>query len=207
MIRPMSVAVRIATSADVSALASAFARAYADDPLVAWFVPKKAGRVHRLERLFRVELGGFIRYRLREVLIDAERTGGAAWAAPGTCKLPTLKMIRELPGVVRAIGLTGSRRSARAYNFLQALHPIEPHWFLEGIATHPEAQRQGVATALMAPILERCDREGTAAYLETQNPGNVSFYERRGFLVSDEVDVPGGGPHMWLMKRAPGGLR
>jgi GNAT superfamily N-acetyltransferase len=97
------------------------------------------------------------------------------------------------------------RRSARAYNFLQSHHPAEPHWFLESVATDPDAQGKGVATALLAPITERCDREGTVAYLETQNSRNVSFYEHRGFVVTGEVDIPGGGPRIWLMKRAPAG--
>jgi len=41
------------------------------------------------------------------------------------------------------------------------------------------------------------------AYLTTQNPDNVPFYARHGFAVTDEVDIPGDGPHMWLMWRVP----
>ena len=54
---------------------------------------------------------------------------------------------------------------------------------------------------LLKPVLDLCDRHGVAAYLETQNPVNVPFYERRGFVVSNEVEIPGGGPRMWLMRR------
>ena len=199
----MATDVRLATMTDVPALARAFARAYVDDPLIAWVVPEPAGRARRLERFFRAELGAMIRYRLREVLTTDERSAAAAWAAPGTCRIPAAKMIPGIPGGLRAIGVAGMRRSARAYNFLQAHHPAETHWFLEGVATDPEAQGKGLATALIAPISERCDRDGVIAYLETQNPTNVSFYEHRGFVVTGEVDIPDGGPHMWLMHRPP----
>ena len=32
---------------------------------------------------------------------------------------------------------------------------------------------------------------------------DVPYYARHGFEVTGELDLPGGGPHMWLMWRAP----
>lgn len=170
---------------------------------MAWFVPEPARRVERLERFFTAGLGRMIRKRMREVYTTDDVVGAAAWAWPGACKLPIRQMIPGVPAVVRSVGVGGMRRSARAYAFLQARHPAEPHWFLESLATDPAAQGRGVASSLMRPILEKCDRDGLTAYLETQNPANVSFYERRGFAVTNETTIPGGGPHMWLMQRRP----
>jgi hypothetical protein len=31
----------------------------------------------------------------------------------------------------------------------------------------------------------------------------VPFYERHGFQVVGQLDVPGGGPHLWLMWHDP----
>lgn len=198
-------AVRLAAPADVPALARVFARAYEADPLMKWFVPEGTQRIRRLERFFDAGLERMIRHRLREVYTTEDVVGAAAWAAPGSCRLPVTKMIPGVPAIIRSVGVTGMRRSARAYSFLQGRHPREPHWFLESIATDPDAQGKGAATSLMRPILAICDRRGLIAYLETQNPTNVPFYERRGFVVTDEVDIAAGGPHMWLMQRRPGG--
>ena len=55
----------------------------------------------------------------------------------------------------------------------------------------------------MQPVLERCDAEGTPAYLETDTERNVQLYERHGFEVTEEFDLPGGGPPVWLMWRPP----
>ena len=69
--------------------------------------------------------------------------------------------------------------------------------------TDPPAQGRGIGSALLAPGLELCDRDGLPAYLESSKERNVAFYSRFGFRVTDEVQMPGGGPKVWLMWRDP----
>ncbi|HUS82811.1 MAG TPA: hypothetical protein VM013_06110 [Dehalococcoidia bacterium] len=47
--------------------------------------------------------------------------------------------------------------------------------------------------------------ESKACCLDTVQPANVPFYEKRGFEVFSEGDVGGSGPHYWRMKRQPRG--
>jgi hypothetical protein len=42
-----------------------------------------------------------------------------------------------------------------------------------------------------------------AGALSTGTRRNVDIYGRSGFRVVDEADAPGGGPHIWLMRRDP----
>ena len=79
----------------------------------------------------------------------------------------------------------------------------EPHWYLAIVAVAPAEQGKGLGAKVLAPMLERCDAEGLPAALDTSAPGNVGFYERLGFVVHGEADVPGGGPHLWFMRRDP----
>ena len=51
-------------------------------------------------------------------------------------------------------------------------------------------------------MLERCDREGVGAYLESSKERNVAFYGRHGFRVTGETRFPRG-PRLWLMWRDP----
>ena len=78
----------------------------------------------------------------------------------------------------------------------------EPHWYLAILGTDPPHQGKGVGGALLAPVLTRCDTEGTGAYLESSKPDNVPYYERFGFRVSGQIDMPDG-PTMWPMWRDP----
>jgi hypothetical protein len=45
--------------------------------------------------------------------------------------------------------------------------------------------------------------DGLPCYLETEKQINVPFYNRHGFDVVVEIDLPKGGPHIWTMKREP----
>ena len=60
-------------------------------------------------------------------------------------------------------------------------HPAEPHWYLPLIGVDPAYQGKGYGGALMKHALEQCDRDHSAAYLESTNPRNVSLYQRHGF--------------------------
>ena len=81
-------------------------------------------------------------------------------------------------------------------------HLREPHYYLAALGTDPSHQRKGIGSALIQPVLDRCDRESLPAYLESSKRTNIPFYERHGFEVVEELEVPGG-PKLWPMVRRP----
>jgi predicted N-acetyltransferase YhbS len=84
-----------------------------------------------------------------------------------------------------------------------AVCPSEDNWWYLGVlATRPERRREGLATAVLRPILRQADRLGIACCLETSTPENRRFYERRGFTQATAVALPGG-PATWWLRRAP----
>lgn len=182
-------------------LAAIFARAYEDDAVSRWVLPDPTDRLERLERAGTSVIRRTIPER--EVLTTTPPRGMAIWAAPEHPRIPTRRLLPTLPALLRWYGLSAMRRSALVAAVLDRRRPTERHWYLGGLGTDPPFQRQGVATALMRPMLERCDAGGVGAYLETQSEENVAFYRRRGFEVAAELDIPTGGPHMWLMWREP----
>jgi predicted N-acetyltransferase YhbS len=93
----------------------------------------------------------------------------------------------------------------RAMKFMQAVerkHPKAPHYYLATLGTEPDFQRKGVGSAVMQPVLDRCDADGVPAYLESSKEVNVPYYRRHGFEVTDELKLPDG-PTLWLMWREP----
>jgi hypothetical protein len=52
--------------------------------------------------------------------------------------------------------------------------------------------------------LERIDAEGAPAFLESSNPVNTPRYERLGFSVCGEFELPEDGPNVAQMWREPG---
>ena len=70
------------------------------------------------------------------------------------------------------------------------------------VGVDPDWQGRGLGAALMRPILDRCDADGVAAYLEASSPRNRVLYERHGFVVTKELSVADS-PSLYGMWRAP----
>jgi ribosomal protein S18 acetylase RimI-like enzyme len=71
------------------------------------------------------------------------------------------------------------------------------------LGTAAGSQGKGVGSAVLAPVLKRCDEDGIGAYLESSKESNIAFYNRHGFEVTRELPLPSGGPSVWLMWREP----
>ena len=70
------------------------------------------------------------------------------------------------------------------------------------IGVNPAHQSKGLGAALLRQALERCDREGLPAHLESTNPRNISLYMRHGFVAVGEIQA-GSSPTMVPMLRQP----
>ena len=197
-----TVEVRKATAADVPGMARALGRAFYDDPVMAWMLPEERRR-RRLESL------GFVQWLKRiympkgEVYTDGALAGGALWAPPGKWRMPIRLQARMGPMFIRLVGARRTPLILKGLAVLDKNHPDDqPHYYLGVLGTDPDHQGKGVGSALMQPILERCDTEGLGAYLESSKESNVPFYRRHGFEVTGQVHMPDG-PPLWPMWRDP----
>jgi ribosomal protein S18 acetylase RimI-like enzyme len=196
----VTVIVRKAESPDVRPLAAALARAFEDDPLMRWLLPTSRQQRH-LPTLFELALK-YSHLPNHEVYTTAELTGGALWAPPGKWQTRPLSLLPAMPRFIVALG-TRIPIAVRTIAKVEQLHPREPHWYLAVLGTEPAWQGKGVGSALLAPVLERCDKTETAAYLESSKETNIPFYNRHGFEVTGTIDLPRGGPRVWPMWREP----
>jgi GNAT superfamily N-acetyltransferase len=193
--------VRLATPDDISPMATSLARAFADDPVKLYLcggaqqVPVAKGEI-----FFKV----FGRLQLRQghVYTTPGCEGGALWAPPGKWRVPTSQIVRATPSFLRLYGWRFFPNLG-VLSTLEKAHPHEPHYYLEILGTDPAHQGRGIGSALMQPVLDRCDDEGVGAYLESSKASNVPFYARHGFQVMQEIAHKRNGPHQWLMWRDP----
>ena len=192
---------RLVARADVPELAAALGRAFADNPGMSWTFRDPATRPRKLELGF----GDYLRHiwlPRGECWTTRELGGAALWLPPGGWEIPMRVQLRLLPGMLAHARLE-TLRLLRFFSLVEAKHPHEPHWYLAVLGVDPSRQGRGFGSHLMQPVLERCDSEGLPAYLETDTERNVQLYERHGFVVTEKFDLPGGGPPIWLMWRAP----
>ena len=202
MVTCARVSVRPALRADFPALAEVLARAFYDDPVTAWFYPDDARRMRHARRFFAIRLRQLAVHGL--IFTTSERAGAALWAPPGHWRESLRQSLMQLP--MLPVLLPRIVRATRAVREIERHHPPEPHFYLSVLGTDPQQQGGGIGSALLAPVLQRCDATGMAAYLESSKESNVSFYARHGFAVRERIELPEG-PPLWLMWREPPGRR
>jgi GNAT superfamily N-acetyltransferase len=194
-------AVRKATLDDVPELAGALARAFDGDPPMRWFLPDEATRQERARRLFDVMLRRV--HLARDYCYTTEAiVGGALWVPPGTFRLGVVDQVALLPGMLRVFG-RGLGRAQRGLTVMESGHPRAPHYYLDSLGVEPEWQGRGLGSALMRPVLERCDAERMPAYLNAGSARSRDLYLRHGFRVTEEFSLPDDGPPLWRMWRDP----
>jgi ribosomal protein S18 acetylase RimI-like enzyme len=164
------------------------------------FGDRDAPRLRRLTRFMTSEARRH--HRHDGLVLTAEGHPGAAlWDPPGTWRTTWLEMARSAPTLLAAIG-PRIPRALGGLALMEKSHPRQPHWYLAMLGTDPPQQGKGVVAALLDPVLTRCDTEGLGAYLESSKPANVPYYERFGFRVTGQIDLPDG-PPLWPMWRDP----
>jgi GNAT superfamily N-acetyltransferase len=193
--------VRKAEAGEVDVLARTLARAFYEDPAIMWLLPDDARRLAASTRAFHTFLRR-IWLPHEETYVAQDGRGVCVWEPPGAWKVGWVDQLALLPAVARVYG-RGLPRLLSALARLESNHPREPHYYLPFVGVEPELQGQGIGSAVMRPILDRCDREGVAAYLEASTERNRALYERLGFAVTEQVKLGRGAPPVWRMWREP----
>jgi GNAT superfamily N-acetyltransferase len=200
--------VRPAGAGDVKALSAALAQAFAADPVMNWLLPQRTRRVARRELMFTLELQTYVLPQDGLVSTAGDGRGGLAGGClslpPGRWQMPRAMDGRTALRWLRAYG-TRLPRAGRVLRAMDEHHLAEPHYYIRAIGIRPGLQGQGLGSALMRPVLDRCDSDGLPAYLEASSQRSAALYERLGFAHLGVLQLPDAGPPVWPMRRPPGG--
>jgi len=179
-------------------------RAFFDNPVSVYLLPDAAKRLRPLSCMFGTStLYGHL---YGEVYTTTSRVEGAAiWLPPESPPMDRERVIRagmaELPQKMGPEAFQRLMGMKSHFDELRRRDAPESHWYLWVLGVDPPRQGQGVGGALLQPVLARADGEGLPCYVETDKEINVPFYQRHGFEVVVEGDLPDGGYHFWTMKR------
>ena len=195
----MSIDVKPATFERVPHLARLLGRAFVDDPMFLWPLGSQSSedRITGFFRAFDERLSP-----LGWLWEAGDAVGVAGWIPPGS-DAEMMEIDRELRPEIAASTDDGGTRYEAMWEWIAENFPEEPFWYLDHIAVEAEQRGGGVGTALIQHGLAFADRDGVPAFLETGRPGNVAYYERRGFRTISKGAAPGGGPHIWFMRYDP----
>ncbi|KOV97981.1 acetyltransferase [Streptomyces sp. NRRL B-1140] len=208
----MGVAIRTADSGDRELIVRLLDEAFQDDPVSGWVFPGAEERRAKHPGL----MAAFTDIVLEAGRIDVTEDGSACalWLSMPADEDHDEPAGRdgaaedEGPALVREAVDPDNERIEMIGRLTAAIHPAgRAHEYLWMIGVAPGRQGEGLGTALIESVLDRCDREALPAYLEASSARSRKLYERLGFeLVGPVLDLPDG-PAMWPMWREPGPQR
>lgn len=194
----MTGTVRQVGRADRAAVVGLLARAFQDDPAMAWVFPDPVARAKRLPRLFGVlfdgDAGGMR-------LLTEGSEAATLWRGPGKVATGVWEIVRHLPALVWAAG-PALGRGLRISAAIDAHMPAGDFWYLHMAGCDPVQQGRGHGRDAVAAGLTRAAGR-LPAYLETANERNLGFYGALGFRVTSDWRVGDDGPRFWSLLRAP----
>jgi ribosomal protein S18 acetylase RimI-like enzyme len=196
----LGVTVRRGRPEDRTASVRTAVRAFASDPFIRHLLPDddayEAQGSAFFGSLFDVRLAG------GEVWCTDDCVAVAQWTPPGGNRRGGAWVEAQLDAVADQVHPLTYERMEQLEALLSPTWPTEAHWYLGVLATHPDWQQRGLASALLAAVLSDADMNAREAYLVTATSENVAFYRRHGFDVHVEADLPDG-PHIWMLVRPP----
>ncbi|MFI7403169.1 GNAT family N-acetyltransferase [Streptomyces sp. NPDC049541] len=201
----MGVAIRAADEGDRELVVRLLDEAFQDDPVSGWVFPGDEYRRTTHHRL----MAAFTGIVLDEGRIDVTEDGSACalWlSVPAGEHEAAEAAVDDEAARLRAAVDPGNERIELIARLTAEIHPAgRAHEYLWMIGVTPEHQGEGIGSALVQHVLDRCDREGLPAYLEASSARSRVLYERLGFeLTGRPLDLPNG-PQMWPMWREPHG--
>jgi GNAT superfamily N-acetyltransferase len=196
---PRTIDVRPAVELDRAAITGLLTRSFWDDPVIMWMFPDESVRRTKLPRFYDLLWVTMLPDGGCDVTSGTE--SATMWNPPGKWQLPLLTLLRHAPRMIGAFG-TALPRALRLLHAMDAVHPAEPHWYLNMVGTEPGLQGRGFGGAAIRSRLAKCDATGLSAFLISSKESNIPVYRALGFDVTGEIVIPDG-PTLWPMLRPP----
>lgn len=190
---------------DITKADAVLTEAFQDDPL--WSRVMGALKPQQRSGLFEVPIRYCLRYG--QVYAPSEQIEGLiAWVPGHLAGMPLWRIIRS--GAIRP-----ALRMASQFppEMRAAFKPVEadrkanmqgrPFLYLPALGVASAFQGQGFGGRLLGALIAQSEAQGLPIYLETESQGNVRWYEKAGFEVMKEINLPVIDLPMWEMVRWP----
>jgi GNAT superfamily N-acetyltransferase len=172
---------------DLKQIQAALGDAFEDDPMMTWIYPDPATRLAHVSAFMQAALE--IGFPHGHVYTAGANTAAAIWAPPDVELFDDQAITTLFALLSDQLGPRSEEVSTGLVSMAEH-HPHHvPHFYLFVIGTARSVQGTGIGSRMLREILDRCDRQGLGAYLESSNIRNVPFYARHGFEVSTEVKL------------------
>ena len=188
---------------DLESAAVLMARAFQDDPYMAYLIPDAAKRLEMLPKFYRVFIkASILNHHAYGVGVPLD--GVAIWSVPDQERVNFTGLFRSglfilvfqgfLFPFIRAI------KVMRVIEGMQKKFLQKNDFYLNMLAVSPESQGRGCASKLVRPFLEKADSKSSGVYVKTMKLSTNRIYEHFGFQCKETCKVKTG-LSVWALYR------
>ncbi len=182
---------------DAPTISAVLTAAFDDDPVFRWLTPDDENRAAVNRAFFDLVVDALAPHD--DCWTDGDASGAALWVPYGRDAM-SQERGELLEAQMAELYHPYADRVEQLGAAMDAAHPAEPHEYLWFLGVTPAMQGRGIGSRLLAPVLQRADRNRHPAYLEATSPRNRDLYARHGFVAAAPIAAPGG-PPLWPMWR------
>jgi ribosomal protein S18 acetylase RimI-like enzyme len=188
---------------DIDWAAKILEQAFYKDPMLNFIYGETINKPGKLNSFFEVTFRLAAVYG--ECFSTAEKDGVLMMLPPDKTKMTIGMMLQS--GILAApikMGWASFSRMMAFMDFSEKEHKAatsSDHYYIMTVGVLPEMQGLWIGKKLMTKALEIVDANHKQCYLETQNKTNVPIYQKFGFEVVSDKEIPTGGLHNWGMLR------
>ncbi|MFI6823227.1 hypothetical protein ACIBJE_20045 [Micromonospora sp. NPDC050187] len=192
-----TIPIRLATPADVPAVAHTLAVACEHDPVVAWLIPDPhpGTRVQTLHDLIALHLDDALTHPEARVEVMVDMAAVAVWHHHTPPEPLPAALVREVAGRCAA-------RLHTLHTLITRHRPDHPHHWLGALAAHPYYQGQRLAEQLLHRHHQHADTTGQPIHALATTTHAHDWFTDHGYEPDTLLRLPDG-PHLWLMRREP----
>lgn len=160
---------------------------FSTNPSVNYIISGTGRRPERIAALMDYSFEKCMRFG--EVWLSDDRSGCALLLFPQNKRTTLSSIWLDVKFIFQAVGLTGVVRVLRRERLVSQKQPQESMIYLWFIGITPLFQNVGIGSRLLSEILNHAENMGLPVYLETSVAENLSWYNRFGFDLYDELDL------------------
>jgi len=187
-----------AESADKELALDVLSRSFVDNQSVNFIVRQDKKKTQRIRTL--MDYSFELCQHFGEAWLSDDRKACALVLYPHKKHMSLFAIWLDVKLIVRAIGLSGIRKTLSREALVKKLQPKEEKAYLWFIGVDPEHQHRGTGSKLMKDVIANANRNDLPIYLETSTLKNLPWYENLGFQVYGRLDL---GYTLYFLKREP----
>lgn len=185
-----------ATHKDKALVVDLLSRAFDDNKSVNHVIPQDPRRRERIWHLMSYSFE--VCHRFGKVYLSEEGKGCALILFPEQQKTNLSSLKLDLKLIARAIGLSNVGKVVSREKAIKKRRPQELLYYLWFIGVEHGERGQGIGSGLLNDIIEEAEAMKRPICLETSASKNLSWYQKAGFSIYDELDL---GYTLYFLKR------